>query len=48
MKHVHDDLYDEILDEVEERHGLPHAENAEHFEEHAAELEPGAPGRAAW
>lgn len=42
------ELYDEILDAVEDRHGLPHAENAEHFEEHAAALEPGTPGRAAW
>ena len=39
---------EEILDEVEESHGTPHAEQAARFEEHARALPHGAVGRAAW
>lgn len=42
------DMYDEILDEVEELHWMPHAARAQLFEDRAHALDPGAPGRAAW
>lgn len=43
-----DELLDEILDEVEDFHGTAPAERARIFEQRAAALAPGEPGRAAW
>lgn len=43
-----DPLHDEILDEVEQLHWMPHPERARLFEDRARALGRGAPGRAAW
>lgn len=43
-----DALLEEILDEVEDHHGVAPAERARIFEKRAATLAPGEPGRAAW